>query len=49
MSFTSSEWIRVVLIVAAVLILLAKRYDWLGKLRERKQKQERQEAQLRRP
>ena len=45
---TTSEWIRVGVIIVAILILLARRYDLMGTLRERKKKKERQEAHQRR-
>lgn len=48
MSFTTSEWIRIAIIIVCFLLLLAKRSDLLGKLREKKKKKERQEAQQRR-
>ena len=45
---TTSEWGRVVLIIICILILLAKRYDLLGKMREKREKKERAEARRRR-
>ncbi len=47
MTLTSSEWIRVAIIVVCIVGLLAKRYDLLGTLREKKQKKQRRQAQLR--
>ncbi len=44
---TTSEWVRVVVIVLCILMLLARRYDLIGKLQEKKQKKERQEAKRR--
>lgn len=48
MSFTTSEWIRIAIIVVCLVLLIAKRYDLLGKLREKREKKRRQEARLRR-
>ncbi len=45
---TTSEWIRLILAVVLLLVYLAKRFDLLGKLREKKQKKERLEARQRR-
>ncbi len=45
---TTSEWVRVALIIGCLGILLARRYDLKGQLQERKQKKERQAAELRR-
>ncbi len=44
---TSSEKIRIVLILMLILFYLAKRYDLLGKLREKKQEREQLEAKKR--
>ncbi len=44
---TTSEWIRVALIVVCVLVLLARRYKWLDTLREGRDKKKRQEAKQR--
>ena len=44
---TTSEWIRVALIIICALILIARRYKWLGKLRERNQRQQSQAAKQR--
>ncbi len=48
MSFTTSEWVRITVIVVALLLLLAKRYDLLGTLREKKKKKEQRQAKQRR-
>ncbi len=44
---TTSEKIRVILIIILILVYIAKRYDLLGKLREMKQKREQMEAKQR--
>ncbi len=44
---TTSEKIRVILIIILILIYLAKRYDLLGKMREKKQEREQEEAKQR--
>ncbi len=45
---TTSEWIRVAIIVVCILVLLARRYDLLGTLQEKQKKKELREAKLRR-
>ncbi len=45
---TTSEWVRVVIIVICVLVLLARRYDLMGKLQEKQKKKEEQQAKLKR-
>ena len=44
---TTSEKIRVILIIILILIYLAKRYDLLGKMRQKKHQRERQDARQR--
>ncbi len=45
---TTSEKIRVVLIIVLAIVYLGKRYDVVGKLREKKQKKQKLEAEQRR-
>ncbi|MEM7349993.1 MAG: alpha/beta hydrolase [Acidobacteriota bacterium] len=41
---SSSEWLRVILALTLFIVYLGKRYDWLGKMRERKEEQQAKEA-----